>query len=890
MFTRRGRLLPSTWRALGVLPLWIACVTWMWGWWLFDVHVATPALFIPLTLALLYEFALLPSIFLYFLFRIKYPDRKIALTGKKVAVISLCVPSSESIDIVERQLQAMAAIKYPHDSWILDEGNSKIIKRLAKQYGVKHFSRKGIKRYNQSEAPFKAKTKAGNVNAWLEHTKRQKYEFFVQFDIDHLAKPNYLHKTLGYFKDEQVAWVQAPSVYGNHQHWTARGSSEQELVLQGPLQMGFYGHSQTPFIIGSHCTYRTSAVRQIGGFQPTRAEDHLDTVMLANLGYKGVFLPEIIAVGDGPETLDTYLGQQFAWAYSMFQVLTQHSPKLLGAMPWNKRFQFLFSQTWYPLWSLSYFITFIVPVISLLIDRDVTHLQSHAFIQHFIPLFACSFLVWWCGRPVMQPAGIGLTWRGMLLHVVRWPIVLLAVLSAAFRVTKPYMITPKGQLLEEAPTISVYRPFLVLGLTSSLSVLIAGQLYGNKMITSQIFFALTNALFMLTICALDINIRLRETATKLFNTSINWAKPVAATAALAVSLSLALVSSPGLSAYTVSAFAPKQSATQQPAVPVLSKQSTAQLTSTLAALPGADCGPEPTVGLYNVNRPTPGTAPYIRHVFIDWRDAHALALQLLQSEQYCNTPLVTLEPRGEHDGQKLLQGIIDGNYDGQLSRLSSVLAASHRPVYIRFAHEMELVGLYPWSDQDPSLYIAAYRHVVDYVRAHGGVQSRWVWSPAGNVGSNDYYPGDDDVDVIGTTILYDKYFYPDFPPNFDDLAGGRSWLQSLGKPVWIAEFGAGKADPLLQTDLLNQALHNYRADGFSAIVYLNSADSNIAGPDYRLANFAAFGSLFDPRLVVGAGMPPVRSSQPRAQLSTNHVVSLQLPAPLRFTAPYAIAK
>ena len=34
--------------------------------------------------------------------------------------------------------------------------------------------------------------------------------------------------------------------------WTARGLAEQDLVLQGPLQMGFYGHSRTPFIIGSH--------------------------------------------------------------------------------------------------------------------------------------------------------------------------------------------------------------------------------------------------------------------------------------------------------------------------------------------------------------------------------------------------------------------------------------------------------------------------------------------------------------------------------------------------------------------------------------------------------------------------------------------------------------
>ena len=183
----------------------------------------------------------------------------------------------------------------------------------------------------QPGPPFQAKTKAGNVNAWLDHVGMQgiDYDVFVQLDIDHHPTPEYLDRTLGYFDDPAVAWVQAPSVGGNLEHWTARGLAEQDLVLQGPLQMGFYGHSRTPFIIGSHTTYRTEAVQGIGGFQPTRAEDHLDTVVLAAAGHTGVYVPEIIATGEGPADLGTYLGQQFAWAYSMVQIFLQHTPRLV---------------------------------------------------------------------------------------------------------------------------------------------------------------------------------------------------------------------------------------------------------------------------------------------------------------------------------------------------------------------------------------------------------------------------------------------------------------------------------------------------------------------------------------------------------------------------------
>jgi cellulose synthase/poly-beta-1,6-N-acetylglucosamine synthase-like glycosyltransferase len=855
----------------------------MWIWWLNVHRIGFAPLYFPLTLALFYEFALLPTIFLYFLFRAKYPPKRRAQKGLKVAVISLCVPSSESLDIVERQLEAMAAITYPHDSWILDEGNSPEIKRMARKHGVNHFSRKGIAKYNQDVAPFKAKTKAGNVNAWLERVKRRKYDYFVQFDIDHLANPNYLDKTLGHFRDPQVAWVQAPSVYKNHDSWTARGSSEQELVLQGPLQMGFYGHSKTPFIIGSHCTYRTSAIREIGGFQPTRAEDHLDTVMMANRGYTGVFVPEIIAEGDGPESLDTYLGQQFAWAYSMFQVLTDHSPKLLGAMSWRKRFQFLFSQTWYPLWSLSYFITFIVPVVSLVLGREVAMLGGYDFVEHFIPLFACSFLVWWAGKPLMQPQHIGLTWRGMLLHVVRWPIVLKAVLAAAFKVKKPYMITPKGSLSYTLVSVKTYRPFLLLGLTSVTAVIYASAAFGSRALESQVVFALTNALFMVTICLLDLDLRIRDAGHSLLAFKEQWLKPLAATGTLAVALGLALVTSPLVYGHAIAAFTSEQQPATSKTVP-LSKQSIAMLTSSIKRVP-ASTAPEPNIGIYNPHGVQVSSAPYIRHSFVDWRNQHRLAEQILITERAGNTPLITLEPRGELDGAALLQHIADGAYDSRLAQVSTVVAASNGPVYIRFAHEMELSGLYPWSSQDPALYIAAYRHVVDYVRSHGGTQARWVWSPAGNIGSLDYYPGDDVVDVIGTTVLYDQYWYPDFVPSFEDLVQDRMLLQGLGKPVWIAEFGAGRKDPAIQADLISQATSRYQEDGFAKLLYLNAADSNVAGPDYRLMTASSFSTIFAP---VKTATPAVAKvpAHPTVVTKIREATLPQpvLPAPLRFSS------
>ena len=101
------------------------------------------------TLALGYQSTVMPSFFWFYVGRMRRPVHYPAPAGRRVAMITLCVPSHESMDIIGRQLRALKAVRYPHDSWVLDEGASPEIELLALSLGVKYFTRKGIERYNQ---------------------------------------------------------------------------------------------------------------------------------------------------------------------------------------------------------------------------------------------------------------------------------------------------------------------------------------------------------------------------------------------------------------------------------------------------------------------------------------------------------------------------------------------------------------------------------------------------------------------------------------------------------------------------------------------------------------------------------------------------------------------
>ena len=102
--------------------LWVVVNLYFWYWWLQAGNIGNPALFTLMSLAFFYEVTLLPSFYTFFVGHMRRPrwiDTNLAEragTLKRVAVISLTVPGSESLEIVKRQMLAMKNIRYPHES------------------------------------------------------------------------------------------------------------------------------------------------------------------------------------------------------------------------------------------------------------------------------------------------------------------------------------------------------------------------------------------------------------------------------------------------------------------------------------------------------------------------------------------------------------------------------------------------------------------------------------------------------------------------------------------------------------------------------------------------------------------------------------------------------
>jgi cellulose synthase (UDP-forming) len=408
--------------------------------------------------------------------------------GLRVAVLTTIVPGKEPVELVMATLRAMRRIRHDGvlDVWLLDEGDDPEVRRRCAELGVRHFSRKGRPEWNQPSGPFRARTKHGNHNSWrVDH--ELDYDVVAQMDPDHIPFPNFLERTLGYFADPDVAFVVAPQVYGNlAESFVARGAAELAYLFHGIIQRGGNGHD-APLLIGTNHLYRPAAFRQIGGYQDSIIEDHLTSMVVfasvneATSGnWKGVYTPDIVAVGEGPATYSDFFSQQKRWAYGIWQIARQHSPWVLPEMRTaQQRRSFFALQTHYPTTAVAWVGGVVLWMLYLVGGVTVTHLPVLEWGVLFGANLILGLLFAFCMRRFNLVEHERRSWglSGMLLDLVTAPVYVAAAAAQLAGRPLSYVVTAKGSAATR-DTWRAFRPHLFWA-ASAVVAMAVGQLLGH---------------------------------------------------------------------------------------------------------------------------------------------------------------------------------------------------------------------------------------------------------------------------------------------------------------------------------------------------------------------------------------------------------------------------
>ena len=379
----------------------------------------------------------------------------------------------EPLAILRRTLVGCVNQDYPKDRYrvhVLDDGQRDEIKTLAASLNCGY-----IRRADRQHA------KAGNLNHALHETSG---EFIAIFDVDHVPTSSFLKDTVGFFQDEQVAFVQTPHHFYNpdvfQKNLQLEGvlKNEQSLFYR-VLQSGRDRHNSA-FFAGSCGLFRRRVLVEIGGFRTETVTEDIHTSMVIHAkGYRSCYLNKVLAAGLMPETFERSMKQRVRWATGHVQIFFQTNPFTMRGLTLPQRIGY-FASIFYFLHGLPRVVCLVAPLFALLFGIIPVTADVPSLVNFFGSYYLATLVMlrtvsrgtrnaFW--SDIYETAGsIALSWATLKTAIRPWK-------------KRPFVITPKGVAQERRglSRFSYVLPHLLI-----LGLLTVGLVTGIRLWIAQV--------------------------------------------------------------------------------------------------------------------------------------------------------------------------------------------------------------------------------------------------------------------------------------------------------------------------------------------------------------------------------------------------------------------
>lgn len=255
--------------------------------------------------------------------------------------VSLHVPiCSEPPEIVIATLDALAALRYPHIEVLVVDNNT-ADSRLWQP--VEEHCRRLGDRFRFFHVDRLSGAKAGALNFARRRTA-QDAEVIGVIDADYIAEADFLLKTVGYFDDPRLGFVQTPHAYRDWEGDAYLRACHWEYKYFFDTTMVSLNERDAAITVGTMCLIRRRALDEAGGWAEwCLTEDSELAIRIHALGYTSVYLNTTFGRGLIPATFAGYKRQRFRWTYGPVQEFTHHL-RLLLPRPVGRRSQLTAAQ------------------------------------------------------------------------------------------------------------------------------------------------------------------------------------------------------------------------------------------------------------------------------------------------------------------------------------------------------------------------------------------------------------------------------------------------------------------------------------------------------------------------------------------------------------------
>lgn len=347
--------------------------------------------------------------------------------------VDILIPTySEPIEVLVRTITGCMHISYPGKRiYVLDDGRRPEVQRLCERLGCQYISRKDNRH-----------AKAGNLNHALPSISG---ELVVVFDADHVPLKTFLQRTVPYFIDPKLAFVQTP------QHFCTPDPFQRNLMAEKDLEneqdlfyhviMPGMDHLDAVTFAGSGTLFRRAALDEVDGFAVETVTEDLHTgLRLHNAGWKSLYVNEDLASGLAPETFEDFLAQRVRWCQGAIQIFRLENPLKLKSLSWSQKLSY-FNALWYFFQAIPRLIFLCAPLIYLLFGV----VTIHAYYLEVMSYYLCYFIVSSVGYTQITGNFRQTQWSELYETALSFHLAVITVLTLINPYKASFKVTPKGK-------------------------------------------------------------------------------------------------------------------------------------------------------------------------------------------------------------------------------------------------------------------------------------------------------------------------------------------------------------------------------------------------------------------------------------------------------------
>lgn len=359
---------------------------------------------------------------------------------------------NESIKILKKTISGCQNLDYPKDRlniYLCDDGRRSEIRLLCEELGVHYLTREDNKN-----------AKAGNINNALKYTQG---EFIMLLDADMVPKSFFLKKTIGYFVNKKMGFVQTPQMFYNPDPFQfnlklyKKIPNEQDFFMRD-IQGGRDNYNAV-LHVGTNAVFRRKAIEDIGGIPTgTITEDMATGMLIQAKGYESRFVKEVLCTGLSVESFSDLVKQRERWCRGNIQVTKKWNPLTLKGLSPMQRVIYVDGLIYW-FFGVQKMIYLICPLVYLIFGKVILNASLIDLLIFWFPSYLASIFAY----KTLVPKSRSVNWSHVYEAATAPFLSLAALVEAIFSRPIPFRVTPKG-IKSERTVISLHYalPHIVL--------------------------------------------------------------------------------------------------------------------------------------------------------------------------------------------------------------------------------------------------------------------------------------------------------------------------------------------------------------------------------------------------------------------------------------------